>query len=54
MKEDRNECKYRPTERVGLYILIIMILMHSCGIGATVKHIKDKIDRLEIIVQSKR
>ena len=51
---EMSECKYRPTERIGLYILVILILMHSCGLDTTLKHIKEKIDRLEIIVQSKR
>jgi len=36
------ECKYRPTERVGLYIMVVIILIHVVHImGALNKMEKD-------------
>ncbi len=38
------ECKFKQSERFGLYILIIIILLHTCSLDT--KKIDDKLDEL--------
>lgn len=47
------ECKYKETSRIGLYILVLLVLLHTCSIDAVVKRIEGKLDRIESIVEKR-
>ena len=38
-----NNCKYRPVERAGLYIMVFFILLHTCDISADHGKVMDEL-----------
>lgn len=57
MSEPEWHCKSRgPTDRTGLYIMMILILLKSCDIEPIydkVGRIEDKLDRLQKQIEEK-
>ena len=45
-------CKYEPVERWGLYVMVILCLLGSCSIDEKCSNIIDRIDKLEIVIDS--
>ena len=42
------ECKYKPVERVGLYIMIIILLLFGpCSMDSDHDNIKKSLERIE-------
>ena len=50
-----EECKYKPTERMGLYILVILILFQTCSLEDKIrdKHrdISSRLDKIEQLIK---
>ena len=45
---NKMECKYKPVERVGLYIMIIILLLFGpCSMDSDHDNIKKSLERIE-------
>lgn len=42
-----TNCGYKPTERLGLYIMIIFILLNTCDIDTNQKAVIKKLEKIE-------
>ena len=43
-----SECRFKPTERMGLYLLIIIIFFCSAHTCSVVDRLETQIDEIEI------
>lgn len=43
------ECRYRPVERIGLYIMVILILLQTCARSDDYDNTARQLDRIEEI-----
>ncbi len=48
-----DNCKYKETSRVGLYILVILLLLQTCEINDGRRRIEEKLNKIESIVERK-
>ena len=48
-----EDCKYKETSRIGLYILVILLLLQTCEINDGRKRIEEKLSRIESMVERK-
>ncbi len=46
-----SDCKFRPTERIGLYAMVIFILLGSCQNNFSDEEKRDLYNRLDRIEQ---
>ena len=54
MNEKEFKCKYKPTERAGLYLLIFVILLNVVCFNKNyqIQEIHDKCERIEAKIDS--
>jgi len=49
-EQNKNKCKYSgSTERAGLYIMVFIILLHTCSTDSTVDRIESKLKSIKQI-----
>lgn len=47
------ECKYKPVERIGLYIMIlILLLLGPCDMHSNHRELIDKLEHIEILLET--
>jgi len=42
-----NNCNYKPTERIGLYIMVFMILLSTCSMEDKINKMNRQMDKIE-------
>lgn len=45
------ECKYKPTERVGFYLMIIVILFKSCSMSKSIDEVKECLEHQHQLIE---
>ena len=50
------ECEYRPVERAGLYIMVLIILLHTCSLDTNIienkmEETNQRLDRIEMLLK---
>ena len=49
-----DECKFRKTERFGLYLMVFITMINTCDLGSKIDRVTstvDKIVKVEVIKQ---
>jgi hypothetical protein len=46
-----NDCKYRETSRMGLYILVFLLLLQTCEINEGSKRIEERLGKIESMLE---
>ena len=44
MTEPEEQCKYKHVDRSGLYIMVFLLLMETCGLKDRLNEIEAKLD----------